>query len=126
MGDASKTAAEHVIFRSATSARAAGWGMMWKRISLRCAPHVTKPGIYINTHDRATATGDDTVENRDQTWTARELSRETLRRGSPTRRGVFVLGHWFRYSSDALNRVSGARFSCDDGIGLIQVKPMIV
>jgi len=97
-----------------------------KRISLPCAPHFTKPGTYINTHDWANAKGDDTVENRDQTWTARAVSRGTNRRGSRTRHGVFAFPHRFRCSSGIPNCVSGVRLSCDDCVGLIQVELMIV
>ena len=62
MGGAAKTAAEHEIFRSTTSARAAGWGMTPKRISLRCAQVVIEPDIFIAQHHRASRESDRTTE----------------------------------------------------------------
>jgi hypothetical protein len=47
MGGVAKIAAEHEIFKSTTSARAAGWEMMPKRISLRYARVVTIQGTII-------------------------------------------------------------------------------
>jgi len=53
MDGAARTAAQHKIFRSTTSARAAGWGMMPKRISLPSAQPVTEPSIFTAKHHRA-------------------------------------------------------------------------
>jgi len=50
---AAKTAARRKIFRSITSARAAGWGMMPKRISLRSARAVTELDISIAKQHKA-------------------------------------------------------------------------
>jgi len=47
MDGAAKTAAEHEILRSTTSARAAGWVMTPKRISLRYARPVTELDMSI-------------------------------------------------------------------------------
>ena len=52
MGGAAKTAARRKIFKSTTSAPAAGWGMMPKRISSRCVPAVIESGTSIGMRRR--------------------------------------------------------------------------
>jgi len=47
MGGAAKTAAQSKIFRCTMSVHAVGWGMTWKKISLRSAPAVTGRDIVI-------------------------------------------------------------------------------
>ena len=52
MAGAAKTAAQRKIFKSTISARAAGWEMMPRRISLRYAQVVIELGIFIAKHKR--------------------------------------------------------------------------
>jgi len=53
MDGAAKIAARRKIFRFTTSARAAGWEMMRKRISSPCARIVTERDMVITKNDKA-------------------------------------------------------------------------
>jgi len=66
MRGAAKIAALVKIFRCITSARAASWGMMPKRISSPSARAVTEPDLFIANHNKANRQGDGTFENTDQ------------------------------------------------------------
>ena len=84
MGDAVRTAAQHKIFRFTTSARAAGWEMMSKRISLRYAQGVTGPEIFIAKHHKMNRQSDRTTKAEIKTRGQRE-SWGTYPQDRPTR-----------------------------------------
>ena len=77
MDGAAKTAAQHKIFSSTTSAHAASSEMMPKRISLRSVRAVIEPDTYIATQNTANREDDDANENRNPALRAVEMARRT-------------------------------------------------
>jgi hypothetical protein len=62
MAGAAKTAAQRKIFRSTTSARAAGWEMMPKKTLLRSAQVAIERDIFIAKRHRASRKSDRPTE----------------------------------------------------------------